>query len=357
MIFASPYLFLLLLALPAVMFLGYRRRRSPAPLSPPQAWGGGGEGAAAALLYSSTEQFHAIAPSLRHRLRQGLPVLRLAVLALIVLALARPQKGQEPIRESAKGIAIEMVLDASGSMRAEDMNLGGQRMNRLEAVKQVFRDFVAGEKGLDGRPNDVIGMVSFARYPEARCPLTLDHGVLLELVKGTEIVTDPREDGTAIGEAMALSLERIKDAKARSKVMILLTDGQNNVGNAKPLDAAKIAKALDVKIYTIGAGTRGLAPMPVTLPTGETVLQSVRVDIDEATLKEIAATTGGRYFRATDGESLRSIYKEIDAMERVETESVKFLDYKELFPLFLFPGLGLLALEHLLACTWFRRVP
>ena len=340
MIFASPYLLLLLLALPVVIVFGYARRRSNA-----------------SILYSSTEFLRDIRPSLMYRLRHLLPAMRCIALAAIVVALARPQKGQESIDVSTEGIAIQMVVDISGSMRAEDMHLGGERMNRLEALKRVFKEFIAGGDGLGGRPSDVIGMVTFARYPDTRCPLTHDHGVLLKLIDETEIVKDRNEDGTAVGEATALAVERIKDAKPKSKVIILLTDGENNAGNADPVQAAGIAKAFGIKIYTIGAGTRGLAPLPVTLPSGETILRQVRVSIDEKTLEKIAETTGGKYFRATDGDSLKSIYREIDEMEKTKTESVKYEDYTELFPYFLFPGLGLLVLEHLLASTRFRRVP
>jgi len=340
MTLASPWLLLLLPALPVIVYLGYLRLRTRA-----------------AVLYSSVEAFHALKPSLVYRLRRLPDGLRVLALALIIVGLARPQKGQESVVISTEGIAIQMVVDVSGSMMAEDMQFGGQRMNRLEALKRVFRDFIAGGEGLNGRPNDVIGMVSFARYPDARCPLTLDHGVLIQLIDDTKIVTERTEDGTAIGEAMALGIDRMKDAKVKSKVMILLTDGQNNCGNAQPVEAARIAKAFGIKVYTIGAGTRGFAPFPVMLPSGETVLQRVEVNIDEATLKEIAEITGGKYFRATDGNSLARIYGEIDKLEKTKTESVKYLDYTELFPFFLFPCLGLLVIEHTLRSTRFRKIP
>jgi len=341
MMLASPWLLLLLLpALPVIVYLGYVRRRTKA-----------------AVLYSSVDAFRTLKPSMVYRLRRLPEILRCLALALIIVAIARPQKGQESVVVSTEGIAIQMVVDVSGSMMAEDMQFGGQRMNRLDALKRVFKDFIAGGEGLEGRPNDVIGMVSFAGYPDARCPLTLDHGVLLQLIDDTKIVTDPNEDGTAIGEAMALGVDRMKDAKVKSKVMILLTDGQNNRGNAKPADVARIAKAFGIKVYTIGAGTRGYAPVPVMLPSGETILQRQLVNIDEATLKEIADATGGKYFRATDGDSLARIYGEIDKLEKTKTESVKYLDYTELFPFFLFPGLGLLVIEHTLRSTRFRKIP
>jgi len=340
MILASPYLLLLLLAVPVVAVLGYVRRRSKA-----------------SILYSSTKSLREIRPSLMLRLRHMLPALRCLALALIIVALARPQRGQELVVVPTKGIAIEMVVDTSSSMLAQDMKFGGRPVNRLDAVKRVFRKFIAGEDGLSGRPNDVIGMVTFARYPDARCPLTLDHGVLLQLIDDTKIVEDPKEDGTAIGEALALAVERIKETKRKSRVVILLTDGENNAGNADPVETARIAKAFGVKTYTIGAGTTGYAPFPVKLRSGETILRRVPVSIDERTLKEIAKITGGKYFRATDGDSLEKIYKEIDKMEKTKTESVKYLDYNELFPYLLFPGLALIVIEHVLVCTRFRQVP
>ena len=335
MIFASPWLLLLLLAVP-VAAAGYLRPRRKG-----------------AVLFSSTGNLRGIKPSLRHRLRWIPPVLRLLGLALIVAALARPQKGQESIVVSSEGIAIQMVVDISGSMMAEDL---AKDKSRLDVVKQVFEDFVLGENNSAGRVNDVIGMVTFARYPDARCPLTLDHGVLMQLIDDTEIVKQEDEDGTAIGEALALAIERMKDTEAKSKVIILLTDGMNNRG-VNPLEVAPVAKTFGIKIYAIGAGTRGLAPFPVMTRSGERVLRPVRVEIDERTLTAIAEETGGKYFRATDSTSLQKVYEEIDKLEKTRTESVKYLDFTELFGYFLFPGLALILLEHLLACTWFRSVP
>jgi len=335
MTFASPWLLLLLIAVPLAA-AGYARPRRRG-----------------AVLFSSTENLRRITPSLRYRLRWVPPALRMLGLAAIVLALARPQKGQESIDISSEGIGIQMVVDTSGSMMAEDL---AKDTSRLDVVKKVFKNFVIGGKGLSGRPNDAIGMVTFARYPDAKCPLTQDHGVLMQLIDDTEIVKDPKEDGTAIGEALALAIERIKDAEVKSKVIILLTDGMNNAGT-DPLSVAPIAKAFGIKIYTIGAGTRGLAPFPYYTRSGERILRPVRVEIDERTLKAIAEQTGGKYFRATDSTSLRKVYEEIDKLEKTKIESVKYLDYKDLFPYFLFPGLALVVLEHTLACTWFRRVP
>jgi Ca-activated chloride channel family protein len=200
-------------------------------------------------------------------------------------------------------------------------------------------------------------MVTFARYPESLCPLTLDHDTLLSLLDQVDIVSVPEEDGTAIGEAMALGVERLKDSTAKSRIMIVLTDGVNNAGETEPLQAAQIAKALGIKIYTIGAGTRGMAMIPVRSPTGQMVLQRMPVDIDEGMLTEVATRTGGQYFRATDGATLQEIYAEIDRLEKTTNVTEYYQQYAELFPLFLLPGLGCLVLEMVLVNTRFRKIP
>ena len=233
----------------------------------------------------------------------------------------------------------------------------GRQSSRLDAVKQTFRAFVKGDKHLTGRDGDLIGMVTFARYPDNVCPLTLDHDTLLSLLDQVEIVTSPDEDGTAIGEGMALGIERLKDSTATSRVLILLTDGVNNAGDTEPRQAAQIAKALGIKIYTIGAGTRGVAMVPVRSPSGQTVLQRMRVDIDEAMLSDIATLTGGQYFRATDSATLQAIYAEINRLEKTTNVTEQYQQYAELFPLLLLPGLGCLVLELMLANTRFRKLP
>jgi Ca-activated chloride channel family protein len=310
-----------------------------------------------ALRYSSIADLAMLAPSLATRLRWVLPCLRTLTLLLCILALARPQRGIEAITISSEGIAILMAVDISGSMAALDLQVDGRQSSRLDAVKQTFRTFVEGGKYLAGRQGDLVGMVTFARYPDSICPLTLDHDTLLSLLEQVEIVTVPEEDGTAIGEGIALGVDRLKDSTAKSRVMIVLTDGVNNAGDTEPLQAAQIAKALGIKIYTIGAGTRGVAMIPVRAPNGQTVLQRMPVDIDERALTEIATLTGGQYFRATDGAALQAIYAEIDRLEKTTNVTEHYQQYAELFPLILLPGLGCLVLEMVLVNTRFRKIP
>jgi Ca-activated chloride channel family protein len=336
---ASPYALILLLFVPVLLYLRQQQQYT------------------VALRYSSIADLAALAPSLASRWRWVLPCLRALALVLCILALARPQRGIEAITISSEGIAILMAVDISGSMAALDLQVDGRQSSRLDAVKQTFRTFVEGGKHLPGRAGDLVGMVTFARYPDSICPLTLDHDTLLSLLEQVEIVTVPEEDGTAIGEGMALGVERLKDSTAESRVMIVLTDGVNNAGDTEPLQAAQIAKALGIKIYTIGAGTRGMAMMPVRGPNGQTVLQRMPVDIDERTLTEIATLTGGQYFRATDGAALQAIYAEIDRLEKSTNVTEHYQQYAELFPLIVLPGLGCLVLEMVLTNTRFRKIP
>jgi Ca-activated chloride channel family protein len=336
---ASPYALLLLLFVPVLLYLGQQQRSS------------------VAVRYSSIADLVALSPSLATRLRCILPCLRILALVLCILALARPQRGIEAIKVSNTGIAILMAVDISGSMAALDLEVDGRQSSRLDAVKQTFRSFVGGGKNLSGRDGDLIGMVTFARYPDSLCPLTLDHDTLLSLLDQVDIVSVPEEDGTAIGEAMALGVERLKDSTAKSRIMIVLTDGVNNAGETEPLQAAQIAKALGIKIYTIGAGTRGVAMIPVRSPNGQMVLQRMPVDIDEGMLTEVATLTGGQYFRATDGATLQAIYAEIDRLEKTINVTEHYQQYAELFPLLLMPALGCLVLEMVLVNTRFRKIP
>jgi Ca-activated chloride channel family protein len=336
---ASPYALILLLLVPVLLYLRQQQQYT------------------VALRYSSIADLAALAPSLATRLRWVLPCLRTLALVLCILALARPQRGIEAITISSEGIAIFMAVDISGSMAALDLQVDGRQSSRLDAVKQTFRTFVEGGKHLPGRAGDLVGMETFARYPDSICPLTLDHDALLSLLEQVEIVTVPEEDGTAIGEGIALGVERLKDSTAKSRLMIVLTDGVNNAGETEPLQAAQIAKALGIKIYTIGAGTRGVAMIPVRSPNGQTVLQRMPVDIDERMLTEVATLTGGQYFRATDGATLQAIYAEIDRLEKTTNVTEHYQQYAELFPLFLLPALGCLVLEMVLVNTRFRKIP
>jgi Ca-activated chloride channel family protein len=336
---ASPYALIFLLCVPVLLYLRQRQRYS------------------VAVRYSSIADLVALSPSLATRLRWVLPCLRTLALLLCILALARPQRGIEAIKVFSEGIAILMAVDISGSMAALDLQVDGRQSSRLDAVKQTFRSFVGGGKNLSGRDGDLIGMVTFARYPDSLCPLTLDHDTLLSLLDQVDIVSVPEEDGTAIGEAMALGIERLKDSTAKSRIMIVLTDGVNNAGETEPLQATQIARAFGIKIYTIGAGTRGVAMIPVRAPSGQMVLQRTPVDIDEQMLTEVATLTGGQYFRATDGATLRAIYAEIDRLEKTTNVTEHYQQYAELFPWFLMPALGCLGLEIVLVNTRFRKVP
>jgi Ca-activated chloride channel family protein len=234
-------------------------------------------------------------------------------------------------------------------MLAEDFELDGKRANRLDAVKAAVREFLSGRSG------DRAGLVLFAGRPYLQSPLTLDHGWLLQNLYRSEIGLI--EDGTAVGSALATALKHLEASDSKSKVVVLLTDGQSNAGNVKPIDAAKAAKTLGYKVYTIGAGTHGLAPFPATNLFGQRIYRPVPVDIDEATLKEIASITGGRYYRATATDRLKEIYAEIDALERSEFEGLQYLDWHELYVWLALPALLLLLGEAVLAETWLRVLP
>jgi Ca-activated chloride channel family protein len=275
--------------------------------------------------------------------------MRAACLVLLILAAARPQSFVEETKIYVEGIDIVLAIDTSTSMRAMDFEIGGRRVDRLYVVKRAVEDFIRK------RMNDRIGMVAFAALPYTVCPLTLDHDWLEKNLERVRI--GMIEDGTAIGSAISSSLNRLKDTEAKGKIIILLTDGINNAGKISPAVAAEAAKALGVRIYTIGAGKRGLAPYPVQDMFGNKILRPMSVEIDEELLKKIADTTGGRYYRATDTESLKDIYREIDKLEKVPIEEVGFSSFNELFAVFLIPALILLISEIVLANTFLRRLP
>lgn len=275
--------------------------------------------------------------------------LRLAAAGLLVFALARPQLGKAESRIHTEGIDIMLAVDVSGSMLAEDFTISGQRVNRLEAVKSVVREFVGN------RPQDRIGLVLFAARPYTQAPLTLDHGWLLQNLERAQI--GMLEDGTAVGSALASAVNRLEPSTAKSKLVVLLTDGQSNAGKVSPEQAAQAAKTLGQRVYTIGAGTNGLAPFPATDLFGNKVYRPMQVDIDEATLKKIAAETGGRYFRATDTESLKEVYDEIDKLEKSPSEEPRYTDYEEMAAWLLAPAVLLLLGELLLRHTLVRVLP
>ena len=281
---------------------------------------------------------------------QKLPyILRLLTLALFCVALAGPWSVLEQTIHKTEGIDIVLAVDCSGSMAAEDFQIGGRRQNRLSVIKEVVKEFI------QQRPDDRLGLVTFAARAYTVCPLTTDHNWLIENLERIELGLI--DDGTAIGSGIASSVSRLKDSKAKSKIIILLTDGVNNAGKVDPLSAARAAEALGIKIYTIGAGTKGYAPFPVTDFFGRRGYQNVLIDIDENTLKEIAKITNGEYFRATDTESLKKIYQQIDKLEKTKIEQVGYKEYKELFPWVLGLSLMILFLQILLENTLFFKIP
>ncbi|MGE5297335.1 MAG: VWA domain-containing protein [Solirubrobacterales bacterium] len=359
----SPWALLLLLILPLLGYLMLRKKRG------------------AAVKFPSLVDMRSCPVSWRLRLRPLLVVARLLVVALLILALARPRKGTVLSEISAEGVAIEALVDHSGSMQTE-MDYDGDKLNRLEVVKRVLTDFVEGDKKeLKGRTSDLIGLVTFARYADTVCPLVLSHGVLTEFLKQTQIVTLRNEDGTAIGDAIALGAARLKkaeeelqrrninlgfggpgqspndapDFKIKNKIMILLTDGQNNMGQHDPRDAAELARGWGIKIYCIGIGS-SQAYRTVQTPLG-TFRMPAEQELDEKLLKSIAETTGGFYSRADDAESLKKIVETIDKLEKTEVKSVQYTQYAEHFGWWAMPALALLGLEMLAGCTIFRKIP
>ena len=283
-------------------------------------------------------------PGEQVRLRHLPFVLRMVAIALVIVILARPQSTDSWQNSSTEGIDIMMAMDISGSMLARDL-----RPDRLTAAKNVAASFI------NGRPNDNIGLVVFSGESFTQCPLTTDHAVLLNLFK--DIQSGMIEDGTAIGVGLANAVSRIKDSQAKSKVIILLTDGSNNRGEIAPVTAAEIARTFGIRVYTIGVGTQGEAPYPFRLPGGTIQMQMVPVDIDEPTLQQIASITGGQYFRATNNSSLKSIYAEIDKMEKTKISVREFSKKQEEYTRIALVVLGLLLIEWLLRITLLKRIP
>ncbi|MBN3037890.1 MAG: VWA domain-containing protein [Candidatus Omnitrophica bacterium] len=301
------------------------------------------------LRFSAQELLGGARPTLRLRLARNQVFLRALAVLLFLVALARPRIPIEEARVESEGVDIVLAIDASGSMLAEDFTIGGIRRNRLYVVKGVVEDFILE------RRSDRIGMVAFAARAYTVCPLTLDYDWLIQNLKRVEI--GAIEDGTAIGSAISSSLNRLKTTEAKSKIVILLTDGINNSGRISPLTAAEAAKALGIKIYTIGVGTKGPVPYPVQQVWGRTIYKNVEIEIDEEALKKIAVETNAKYYRATDTESLREIYKEIDSLERTPVQQSGFQEYQELFDRFLLFALAILVLELVLSNTILRKIP
>lgn len=326
--FEDPAFLLLLLLLPLLVWW-YARRRAPQ---------------GAALRFSSVGVLKSADSRRTGRMRHALFAMRLLALAALFVAFARPQSGVTGETVSTEGVDIVLALDLSTSMLAEDLE-----PNRVEAALQVAADFV------QNRQNDRIGLVVFAGQAFTQAPLTLDHAVILDLLRQLEAGTI--EDGTAIGMGLATAVKRLQHSDAESRVVVLLTDGRNNRGEIDPVTAAQMAQALGVKVYSIGAGTRGSARVPVRDPLLGRRYVNMRVDIDEEALQEVAALTNGRYFRATDRESLEQVWREIDELETTAIEVEHFTRFGELFHMPLLLGLGLLLLELLLAQTLLRKIP
>jgi Ca-activated chloride channel family protein len=325
--FLHPYFLFLLLLLPLLSVWYYFRHRN----------------SHADIQISSLEAFKNTGKSLRQRLYISLFVIRLLVLALLIIAIARPQSHSSKQDVSVTGIDIVLATDISGSMLAEDF-----KPNRLEAAKDVASDFI------EGRPNDRIGLVVFSGESFTQCPLTSDHSVLINLFR--DVKSGMIDDGTALGDGLATAVDRLRNSKAVSKVVILLTDGVNNMGSLDPMSAAEIAKLYKIRIYTIGVGTMGMAPYPVQTPFG-IQYQEMEVNIDEPLLKNIAGLTNGEYFRATNKQKLAGIYKEIDQMEKSKIDVTEFRKKKEEFLPFALLALVLLIAEGTLRNTVFKTIP
>jgi Ca-activated chloride channel family protein len=305
----------------------------------------------ASIRYSSIGTLQRLRPSRAVTLRRVVEALRIISVALLIMAMARPQTGRKHTEVRTEGIDIVLVLDTSGSMQALDLDADRaieQRRNRLDVATAVVEEFV------EGRKNDQVGLVVFGSEAFTQCPLTLDHGILTTFLERVKI--GMAGDATAIGSALGTAVKRLRDSKAESKVVILLTDGRSNAGALSPLKAAEIAETFGIKVYTIGAGTRGKAPFVVDSFFGKQIVYE-SVEIDEDTLRQIADQTGGAYYRAEDKEALESIYKEIDQLEKTEVTTSTYMEYNERFRMFVFPAMALLLLEIVLLGTRFRKLP
>jgi Ca-activated chloride channel homolog len=334
MTFAHPYLLLLLLLLPLLAWLKGRR------------------GSPAAFLYPSVGLVEGLTRVRRSRAGRFLMSLRWLVLGLFIVALAQPRLMKSKTTVKASGIDIMVAFDMSGSMNSEDFVVDGRRVDRFNMARSVLEGFIGK------RPDDRIGLVVFAKQAFIATPLTLDHDFLDEDLNRLKI-GDINANATAIGDGLSTTLNQLREVKAKSKIVILMTDGQNNSGSVDPLVAAHAAAALGVKVYTIGVSKNGMAPMPVGKNpfTGETVYQMEPVDVDETTLRQIAKITGGQYYRADNAKKFEQIYAEINKLEKTEEVINKFTQYKELFPWFVSTGLVFLLLEVALGQTLFRRLP
>lgn len=351
MSFQDPLAFLLLSTIPVVYFFRLRRKKKTRNGVP----------------FPAVSLLSDVPSSLRQKLSILKPILLIAAMVSLVIAIARPRYGMEEVRDVSRGIAIEMVLDRSGSMGAQ-VRYGGRDVSRLEAVKSLFTSFVLGNGDeLKGRPDDLVGMVTFARYAETVYPLSLSHTTINTFLKNVSVVTDKNLDGTAIGDAIALGAARLKTAEIgletdkkngytiKSKIIILLTDGQNNWGERSPLKAAELAAQWGIKIYAIGIGGKD-SWVTVDTPFGKKRI-SAPSTLDVDTLTEIAAKTGGRYFTADTVKDITSVYSTINKLEKTEIESVKYMDYREAFLPFALLSLFFITVFIVLTTTLLRRIP
>lgn len=327
-----------------------------------------------AISYSTTSLVSQLTPTLRQRLLWLPKLLMLLGLGILIVSVARPREGRQQTVTESEGIAIEMLVDRSSSMRALDFKIQGEHVDRLTAIKNVAGKFLLGDENLEGRFSDLIGLITFAGYADGVTPPTLDHSFLTSSLNNTQIVNARSEDGTAIGDAIALAVEKLnaldkrREEAIESKIIILLTDGENTAGKLEPVEAAELAQTLAIKIYTIGVGTKGQAPIPMRDPfSGKQRIRMMPVNIDEATLKKVADVTGGKYFRATNTDSLTEIYREIDKLEKTKVETENFVDYRELavqsyrsgsrhLPPTLLIAFSLLLLGTLLRQTWLKEL-
>lgn len=300
------------------------------------------------VLYSSVAELKRLPRTFAQRVRRALPAVEALGLVLLAVAIARPQSGREDSVVASYGVAIELVIDKSQSMAETDLDpdpWDRRQESRLDVVKEVVADFVDPGGDLPGRPNDLLGLISFAGFVDTHCPLTLDHPVLLNLLEDVRMPRVDRRDPaareqlmTAVGDALVVAVDRLREAPAESKVVVLLSDGESNIGEASPHAAAEAAKAAGVTVYTIGVGTP-------------------RQGLDEDSLRDVAEVTGGRYFNARDAAGLENVYREIDALQRSEITSVQFTRWREQFLPFLLSGLGLLLVHRILMDTRFRSLP
>jgi len=320
------------------------------------------------VLFGNLAVLRTLPRSFTQRLAPFVPYLLYGGIALWIAALARPQFGKEDYRVRSEGIALMVCIDRSASMAAIDFTIDGQPATRLEVVKQTLRDFIRGTGSLSGRVDDMIGLLAFGGYVDAHCPVTLDHSTLLEMfdqiqlptrraINQHEFVALPEEGATAIGDALAMAAERLRETEAKSKVILFLSDGEQTFGVLSPMEGAEIAQAFGIKVYTIGIGSNGEAPYPFTDVLGNRRTMMQFVSMDEEVLKDIAESTGGSYFNARNTEALKGVYAEIDQLEKTVHEGHRYTQYSELFRYPLLTGAGLIALYVVCVCTRFRRLP